>query len=285
MLFFTLLMKKYYHFILFLCFAFCSVSCTTNEKEITSDEVKVAVRAVGHELLLVQNDSTSLVLPIEDIDTKSYKLKFQNRLSIEPNFLIDVVRRNFKKAELPSNYIIEVIECNDEQVVYSYLMKHSKDSEIIPCGGRVLPKSCYMILVKFQNYKRTFYSWIPIVLILILGVLFLLKRKSVLKLDKENDDQIKLGGFIFYPEQHKLVKQAIEISLSKKECEILEIFSEKPNSIVSREELTKRIWEDNGVVVGRSLDTYISKLRKKLQDDPKIQLTNVHGVGYKLEIK
>jgi len=38
------------------------------------------------------------------------------------------------------------------------------------------------------------------------------------------------------------------------------------------------------VVVGRSLDTYISKLRKKLQTDPKLQITNVHGVGYKLEV-
>jgi len=44
------------------------------------------------------------------------------------------------------------------------------------------------------------------------------------------------------------------------------------------------VWEDNGVIVGRSLDTYISKLRKKLKDDASIKLINVHGVGYKLEI-
>jgi DNA-binding response OmpR family regulator len=47
----------------------------------------------------------------------------------------------------------------------------------------------------------------------------------------------------------------------------------------------KRVWEDNGVFVGRSLDTYISKLRKKLLADDAIKLTNIHGVGYKLEIK
>jgi len=47
----------------------------------------------------------------------------------------------------------------------------------------------------------------------------------------------------------------------------------------------KKVWEDNGVFVGRSLDTYISKLRKKLKDDDSIKLTNVHGVGYKLEVK
>lgn len=280
-------MKKHCCLNLLLLVSIVLTSCASNMQEINSDAVKVAVRAVGHELLLAQNDSTSLVLPIEEIDARTYKLQFRNELSIEPGFLVDAITRNFKTAELPSNYIIEVVQCSDDQIAYSYQMKRKKDSEIVPCGSRVLPKSCYLLLVKFQNNDETIVSfWIPIalLLILILIVLFILKRRTFLKPKEHNDDRIKLGGFIFYPEQHKLVKQAVEISLSKKECEILEIFSEKPNEIISREELTKRIWEDNGVVVGRSLDTYISKLRKKLQDDPNIKLTNVHGIGYKLEV-
>ena len=46
----------------------------------------------------------------------------------------------------------------------------------------------------------------------------------------------------------------------------------------------KKVWEDNGVFVGRSLDTYISKLRKILKDDDAIRITNIHGIGYKLEV-
>jgi DNA-binding winged helix-turn-helix (wHTH) protein len=80
------------------------------------------------------------------------------------------------------------------------------------------------------------------------------------------------------------VKSATEISLSKKECELLEIFVAHPNQIIKRDELTKKVWEDNGVFVGRSLDTYISKLRKILKDDDSIRITNVHGIGYKLEM-
>jgi DNA-binding response OmpR family regulator len=80
------------------------------------------------------------------------------------------------------------------------------------------------------------------------------------------------------------VKAAVEINLSKKECELLAIFVAHPNQIIKRDELTKKVWEDHGVFVGRSLDTYISKLRKKLQADKSIKLTNVHGVGYKLEL-
>lgn len=93
-----------------------------------------------------------------------------------------------------------------------------------------------------------------------------------------------IGSFEFYPEQNKLVKRPLEINLSKKECELLEIFISRPNQIIKREELTKKVWEDHGVFVGRSLDTYISKLRKKLQDDDSIQLINIHGIGYKLEV-
>ncbi len=280
-------MKKHCCLNLLLLVAIVLSSCASKMQETNSDAIKVAIRAVGHELLLAQNDSTSLVLPIEEIDPRTYKLQFQNELSIEPGFLAETITRNFKTAELSSNYIIEVVQCSDDQIAYSYQMKRKKDNEIVPCGGRVLPKSCYLLLVKFQNNDETGLSlWAPValLLILILIVLFILKRRTVLKLKEDDNDKIKLGGFIFYPEQHKLVKQALEISLSKKECEILEIFSEKPNEIISREELTKRIWEDNGVVVGRSLDTYISKLRKKLQDDPNIKLTNVHGIGYKLEV-
>ncbi|MGY8908461.1 MAG: helix-turn-helix domain-containing protein [Flavobacteriales bacterium] len=73
--------------------------------------------------------------------------------------------------------------------------------------------------------------------------------------------------------------------MSKKECEILQIFVANPNQIIKREELTKKVWEDHGVFVGRSLDTYISKLRKKLKNDDSIKLTNIHGVGYRLDLK
>ena len=86
------------------------------------------------------------------------------------------------------------------------------------------------------------------------------------------------------PKRNKLIKEAIEISLSKKECELLTIFMEQPNQLIKRDELTKKVWEDHGVFVGRSLDTYVSKLRNKLKEDTSVRLINIHGVGYKLEI-
>jgi DNA-binding response OmpR family regulator len=169
-------------------------------------------------------------------------------------------------------------------------MSAEEESTIIPCAGRYLPEACYLIEVKFTHrvevssikdvvFKTT-------ILLVIALVVFLLKVKTTKskKAKSEDGTSEKLGSFYFYPEQNKLVKEAQEIALSKKECELLTLFVANPNQIIKRDELTKRVWEDNGVFVGRSLDTYISKLRKKLKSDTSIKLTNVHGVGYKLEL-
>jgi DNA-binding response OmpR family regulator len=74
-----------------------------------------------------------------------------------------------------------------------------------------------------------------------------------------------------------------KIAITRKECELLVIFAANLNQIVTREELTKKVWEDNNVFVGRSLDTFISRLRGKLKSDDSIKISNVHGVGYKME--
>jgi DNA-binding response OmpR family regulator len=57
-----------------------------------------------------------------------------------------------------------------------------------------------------------------------------------------------------------------------------------PNEVIERSRLQKEIWEDEGVIVGRSLDMFISKLRKKLEPDPNISIVVIRGKGYKLEI-
>jgi hypothetical protein len=255
------------------------------------ERVKVSLREVGNQLLLSSKDSTSLVLPIIELDEFKYKLSFQNQLSFEPTSLVSVVKENFNKAELSNYYRVEVKQCIDDEVAYSYEVKNNSEKDIIPCGGRVLPINCYRVEVKFTNTAYLFFDkQFFFICIMVLLIVFLLDYKSSKKRTIKEpvdgvDDVTTIGSFQFYPEQNKLVKQATEISLSKKECELLAIFVSKPNEIIKREELTKKVWEDNGVFVGRSLDTYISKLRKKLKEDNTIKITNVHGVGYKLELK
>ncbi|WP_397444747.1 winged helix-turn-helix domain-containing protein [Polaribacter sp. R77954] len=254
-----------------------------------SESVKIILRAVGNQLLLIQGDSTSLILPVKEIKEGKYEVSFQKELTFEPHELVKIVKLNFEKSSLSNNYRVEVIQCTDDEVAYSYEINADEEKTIIPCSGRKLPKNCYLIQVHFleevkSNDLTLYYIFIPLILGFFYREFILNKKKGNSTSNHKVNEQV-LGSFFFYPDQNKLVKKAVEINLSKKECELLAIFIANKNKVVKREEITKKVWEDNGVFVGRSLDTYISKLRKKLQEDKNIKLTNIHGVGYKLEVK
>ncbi|MDC9724116.1 MAG: winged helix-turn-helix domain-containing protein [Urechidicola sp.] len=284
--------RKSYFIISLTILVFIVVSFTVfkTSKNGTSEKVKVSLRAVGHELLLSNQDSTSLVLPIVELNKGKFQLSFENKLSIAPSDLTTIIKQNINKASLPLYYLVEVKSCSSQEVVYSYEMKRAEEKSIIPCFGRVLERDCYLIEIHFIN-KGSSFSSSQIALIVffalafLFAVYFLYTSKSKEEKERSKSNYQSIGCFQFYPDQNKLVKEAVEINLSKKECELLSIFIENPNQIIKRDELTKRVWEDHGVIVGRSLDTYISKLRKKLIADASIKLTNIHGVGYKLEVK
>jgi DNA-binding response OmpR family regulator len=93
-----------------------------------------------------------------------------------------------------------------------------------------------------------------------------------------------LGSLSFVAENRKLLLNEKSIDLTKTENRLLLIFASSPNQIIERSRLQKEIWEDEGVIVGRSLDMFISKLRKKLELDPAINIAVVRGKGYKLEV-
>ncbi|MFC4633448.1 winged helix-turn-helix domain-containing protein [Dokdonia ponticola] len=267
------------------------------EDENIPKRVKIALREVGNQLLLANEDSTSIVLPVIEISPWLFELSFERPLSITPNDIVGIVKTNFKKAALPDQYLIEVIECEGQEVAYSFGILNDVERDIIPCANRVLPENCFTIKTQFTGKSTSFLSkqfFLILLFILFLVLIYLAfwdrlwvrfrESKKSHTTSETHTAHSFIGIFAFYPEQNKLVKEAVEIGLSKKECELLAIFVAQPNQIIKRDELTKRVWEDNGVIVGRSLDTYISKLRKKLKDDTSIKITNVHGVGYKLEI-
>lgn len=262
-------------------------SCSDSKYFEIDKKTKIALRDVGHKLLLSQNDSTSLILPVKKLDKNSYQLALDTTLLIEPLSLVDIINESFIASNLPRDYIIEIIQCKDREVAYSFQKSETIDKTIVPCGGRFLPVGCYEIEVNYDAKPPNSSSWLYFVIplcIVAIVILIIFKLRSRKQLNSIEVQYEVIGSFRFYPEQNKLIKEALEIALSKKECELLTLFVQRPNEVIKREELTKRVWEDNGVIVGRSLDTYISKLRKKLQLDTSVKLVNVHGVGYKLEL-
>jgi DNA-binding response OmpR family regulator len=76
----------------------------------------------------------------------------------------------------------------------------------------------------------------------------------------------------------------VEKSLTQKEAEVLKLLYQHKERVLKREEILRSVWGDDDYFMGRSLDVFISKLRKYLRDDPSIQIVNYHGVGFRLEV-
>lgn len=130
----------------------------------------------------------------------------------------------------------------------------------------------------------------------LLGIALLIGRfwKFINPLSGRNQDQaiIKesvpetaaLGKFAFNVQEHRLLLENEVVTLTDKECKVLKLLHQNFGELIPRETLMQEVWMNEGVITGRSLDMFVSKLRKKLSRDPELKITNVHGKGYKLEI-
>ena len=283
-------MKKRYLITILFVYLLGNLTFAQNDTDLLSSQMKITLRDVANKLLVTQGDSTSLILPVKEVADNRFRISFEKEIQFEPTLLVDIIKSSFQKAGIQRDYLVEVKQCEDEEVAYSYSISFEAEKTIVPCLDRQLPAQCYHIEVLFLNEDVAFFDQKTLLIIVVLTLVFALiyfflrQRTSSDASTVSQEEFTIIGGFLFYKDQNILIKQHDEIVLSKKECELLEIFSENINTVVKREELTKKVWEDKGVIVGRSLDTYISKLRKKLQSDTSIRIINIHGVGYKLEV-
>ena len=250
---------------------------------------EVLLRRIGHEILLQSGDSTSRILPVKKISENEYQISFENAFTFQPESLVNITRRLFAKDPHASDYIVNVLNCGNSTVSYGYAISNNKKDDIVTCGGRKQPRACYMINIKFKragiNTAKNRYLLGSLSLLAFVGFIFLRSVKSKRALPEvQGTGTFNLGSVLFDSESRKLVINGKTIDLTVTETRVLLIFALSPNETIERSRLQKEIWEDEGVIVGRSLDMFFSKLRKKLELDPKIRIVVIRGKGYKLEI-
>ncbi|MFD2144478.1 winged helix-turn-helix domain-containing protein [Mucilaginibacter antarcticus] len=247
------------------------------------------LRKIGHELLLQAGDSTSRVLPVQKIAENEYQIKFENELTFQPDSLMNTTQRLLANEPQASDYIVNVLTCNRPGVFYAFAVSKNKSNSIVTCSKRKQPTACYIVNIKFKPASvyttKSGYLWGGLPLLAFVGFIFFRSanpRKS--SIITQQNTKFKLGAVIFDTlERHLKVNENI-IDLTGTETRLLLIFASTPNETITRSRLQKEIWEDEGIIVGRSLDMFISKLRKKLECDPNINIVVVRGKGYKLDI-
>lgn len=260
------------------------------ESDLDNPKNEIVLREIGHKLLNSSKDSTSKVLPIKRLSANEFQIRFENKFSFSPDSLSAIVQKNMEKSTFPREYSVNVYKCLSEEVVYGFLITLNDKEDIIPCIGRSMPSDCYTITIRVIPTNTIFFNTKTLVftfLLLVLSVIFwsIFKRKKEKSVhQKESIKNIQIGKYFFYHEQHYVKYDDVKIVLTSKESKLLYIFFSSPNEIIDRNVLQKEVWENEGVIVTRSLDMFISKLRKKLNKDPLVNIVNIHGIGFKLEI-
>lgn len=119
---------------------------------------------------------------------------------------------------------------------------------------------------------------------LVLKIKIFLKRSRITDTTKRiKTSPIMIGNYTLDIDNQLLISEGVKQQLTIKEAELLKLFFEHANSVLKREDILNQIWKNDNYFVGRSLDVFISRLRKYIKNDPRIKLQNIHGVGFKLD--
>lgn len=266
--------------------------------------LEVALRIIGHQVMLSSGDSISRVLPIQKEEDGRYGILFESAFEFSPEELVTTINEVVHETHMSRHFIVEVEQCETDEVVYSYEMNLLEHKDLIPCKARRLPKSCYQLLFTLLDFGKpiagsdnvalnnsndwrskpgqVLYSTLAVLLVLMLGTfVFLWRRRRNSKVDP---NVISLGEYRFDKRNTELVLGNQRTELTGKEADLLLLLYKAVNTSVAREVILNKVWGDQGDYVGRTLDVFISKLRKKFEADPKVKIVNIRGVGYKLVI-
>ncbi|WP_276482406.1 winged helix-turn-helix domain-containing protein [Paraflavitalea pollutisoli] len=284
---------------------------------------KIIIRQIGHQLLRQAGDSTSRILPVEELAAGQYLLRFSAPFVFIPDSLVATVAQVVASTSLPPAYLVEVIDCSaPSQVIFGYQIAKDTAHNVVACLGREQLKACYNIKLTFKSGQQAnpFSNGLLVGSLGAIGLGLLMRalyrRKTMravlpqepvmavnipspvadniqeqatadvvsLPADPLAPAPIPIGSLLFYKDSQQLLSGKDIIPLTAKEAKLLQVFAMAQQEVIDRNQLMKEVWEDEGVIVGRSLDMFVSKLRKKLQADPRVSIINVHGKGYKLAI-
>lgn len=301
------MVRSYFHLIVFAFLVVCSLG-SQSFGQLWNDEehVLVSMRMIGHEILLLDGDSTSRVLPVEKIGNR-YKISFESEFAFRPNELVATTNRVISETFISQKYRVEVQRCNTIHIVHSFEVGIAPSEDVIPCGKRDQPRDCYSIWVTLLDGRlasagitmnepgkmsglpakggfsgKLGYLWLMLPLLLVVGIVgFIWKKRQKPPIDPHI---IQIGAFLFDTRNTELIYQNQKMELTSKEADLLLLLHSRANANLEREVILKTVWGDEGNYVGRTLDVFISKLRKKLQADESLKIVNIRGVGYKLVV-
>ncbi|WP_236979224.1 response regulator transcription factor [Membranihabitans maritimus] len=221
-------------------------------------------------ILLVEDDITLGFVTRDNLELNNYEILYadtgEKALQIFREKEIDLVILDIMLPDINGFDIAEKIRFQDKNLPIIFLSAKSLVEDRIK--GLRLGADDY--IVKPFSIEE-----------LILRINVFLKRKYGSGIQ---DSSIRISSYIF--DYRNLILQNGEFNqnLTQKEADVLKILTENQNNICKRHEILIAVWGEDDYFLGRSLDVFISRLRKYLRKDPNISIENIHSVGFKLKV-
>ncbi|CCH51912.1 Transcriptional regulatory protein rprY [Fibrisoma limi BUZ 3] len=260
-------------------------------------KVNLALRRTAHHLLAEKGDSTSRIPPVQQTNATTFVIRLER--PFDYGRLPTLLQQSLALHRIGTNYDVAVLDCSNGELQLGYnFLDYTRHNEV-PCVGREQQRGCYTLQVTFaaaEPAPQPINAWWAGALGFILAGLggFVWYRVAKTKgepvapqpfLPPVSSDVIRLGNTVFNPANLSLDVADTHHTLTYREAKLLRLFADHPNQVLERDFILKSVWEDEGIIVGRSADVFVSRLRKLLQNDPAVRINSVHGVGYRFVVE
>lgn len=274
-----------------------SFTAPQKELKLYEDKINLALRRTGHHLLKSVGDSNTEIPPVERVGDKTWRLQLNHNFHYTS--LPAMLHQSMKQYGIDVPYEVAVKRCDNKKIQLGYHLNDYLKAGVVPCQDRSETMNCQFIEVSFTTNAATtrspwFYMWA----LLTPFAYFLWTRFQKRQTNKrtipsaipvemvavDREPLLQFGAFKLDFTGQKLLFGEIIYSLTYREAKLLHLFVTHANQILERSVIIEKVWADEGVLVGRSVDMFVSRLRKMLKEDPTVQIVAVHGIGYRLEI-
>ena len=278
-----------------------------------SERINLALRQTAHRLLKQAGDSTSIIAAVKKTTNNAYLIRLDHPFNYDslPVFL----HNSFAAYNIKSKFDVAVWDCKNEELVLGYSSLDFLNGAGVPCVGRNQAMNCSNFTVTFTDLPLIS-SKIPSVWFLLSGLIVLIialivyvfyffsnKKKtlppsqlspdffgmfhkdvpSVKSLQTDETHLVFIGHTLFDTHHQTVSIGDSQQKLTFREAKLLQLFCHHKNELLERDFILQQVWEDEGIMVGRSVDVFVSRLRKILKNDTTLKITNVHSRGYRFE--
>jgi hypothetical protein len=266
-----------------------------NESILFTEKVNLALRRTADRLLRGNGDSTSVIPPVEQLDANTFVIRLDSLFDYDK--LPALLQQSLDLHKINRTYNVSILNCENGKLQLGYSFFDLRKDGGVACAGRKRTAGCYNLKLTFEPEQKTALfgaGWwmFPVgTAFALLGFMVWRNQRkrppenvTIVSNEESPDNNLHFGNSRLDASNMFLKSGDYSHKLTYREAKLLKLFISHANQVLERDFILKSVWEDEGIIVGRSVDVFVSRLRKMLAGDQQIKITAVHGIGYRMEV-